>query len=37
MRSGSISDYEGIGLAEVTQLDARGRYGRSVQALVANG
>lgn len=37
MRSGSISDYEGIGLAEVTQLDTRGRYGRSVQALVANG
>lgn len=37
MRSGSISDCDGIGLAEVTQLDARGRYGRSVQALVANG
>jgi Thioesterase-like superfamily len=35
MRSGSISDCDGIGLAEVTQLDARGRYGRSVQALVA--
>ena len=37
MRSGSITDCEGIGLAEVTQLDARGRYGRSTQALVANG
>jgi hypothetical protein len=37
MRSGSITDCDGIGLAEVTQLDARGRYGRSVQALVANG
>ena len=37
MRSGSITDFEGIGLAEVTQLDTRGRYGRSVQVLVANG
>jgi len=36
MRSGSISDCDGIGLAEVTQLDTRGRYGRSTQALVAN-
>jgi len=37
MRSGSITDFEGIALAEVTQLDTQGRYGRSVQALVANG
>ena len=35
MRSGSIRDNDGIGLAEVTQLDTRGRYGRSAQALVA--
>jgi len=37
MRSGSISDCDGIGLAEVTQLDTQGLYGRSLQALVANG
>jgi len=35
MRSGSISSVAGIGLAEVVQLDARGRYGRSLQALVS--
>lgn len=37
MRSASVSDCDGIGLAEVTQLDARGRYGRSIQSLLANG
>jgi hypothetical protein len=36
-RSGSIADFEGTGVAEVVQLDRRGRYGRSLQALVANG
>jgi hypothetical protein len=34
MRSGSVRDFEGIGLAEVVQLDRHGRYGRSLQALV---
>jgi hypothetical protein len=37
MRSGSITDFEGVGLAEVVQLDRRGRYGRSLQALVEQG
>lgn len=36
-RSARLSDDRGVGLAEVTQLDAHGRYGRSLQALVANG
>jgi Thioesterase-like superfamily len=36
MRSGSVGDCEGIGIAEVAQLDRRGRYGRSLQALVSN-
>jgi hypothetical protein len=36
MRHGSVSDLDGIGIAEVVQLDHRGRYGRSLQALVAN-
>lgn len=36
LRSGSVRDFEGIGLAEVVQLDRAGRYGRSLQALVAN-
>jgi Acyl-CoA thioesterase N-terminal domain len=35
-RGGKVSDCEGVGFAEVTQLDRRGRYGRSLQALVAN-
>ena len=35
-RRASVSEQRGIGLAEVTQVDARGRYGRSLQALVAN-
>jgi hypothetical protein len=37
MRGGTIDDADGVGIAEVTQLDTRGRYGRSLQALVANG
>jgi hypothetical protein len=36
MRSGSVRDFEGLGLAEVVQLDRAGRYGRSLQALVSN-
>jgi hypothetical protein len=36
MRSGAVGDFEGIGLAEVVQLDRGGRYGRSLQALVSN-
>jgi hypothetical protein len=36
MRHGSVSDAEGIGIAEVVQLDRGGRYGRSLQALVSN-
>ena len=36
MRSGCVTDFDGIGLAEVVQLDRRGRYGRSLQALVEN-
>ena len=36
MRDGSVSDLDGIGIAEVVQLDRGGRYGRSLQALVAN-
>jgi hypothetical protein len=35
-RRASVSEQRGIGVAEVTQIDARGRYGRSLQALVAN-
>jgi hypothetical protein len=35
-RRASVSDQRGIGIAEVTQVDARGRYGRSLQGLVAN-
>jgi hypothetical protein len=34
MRSGAINDSDGIAVAEVVQLDAGGRYGRSLQALV---
>ncbi len=37
MRRGAIHDCAGIGVAEVTQHDRRGRFGRSIQALVANG
>lgn len=36
MRGGTIDDEGGIGVAEVTHLDTRGRYARSLQALVAN-
>jgi hypothetical protein len=36
MRHESISDVEGIAIAEVAQLDRGGRYGRSLQALVSN-
>ena len=36
MRRGSVSDQAGIAVAEVAQLDRGGRYGRSLQALVAN-
>jgi hypothetical protein len=36
MRSGAVNDAEGIAVAEVVQLDAAGRYGRSLQALVTN-
>ena len=36
MRDGSVSDLDGIGIAEVVQLDRGGRYGRSLQALVSN-
>jgi len=36
MRHGSVRDVDGIGIAEVVQLDRGGRYGRSIQALVAN-
>ncbi len=36
MRHGSVSDLDGIGIAEVVQLDQGGRYGRSLQALVSN-
>jgi hypothetical protein len=35
-RRGSVSEHGGLAVAEVTQLDARGRYGRSLQALLAN-
>ena len=35
-RRASVSEQRGIAVAEVTQVDARGRYGRSLQALVAN-
>jgi len=31
-----VRDSDGIGIAEVVQLDRTGRYGRSMQALVAN-
>ena len=36
MRHGSVTDFAGVGIAEVVQLDRGGRYGRSLQALVAN-
>jgi hypothetical protein len=36
VRTGSVHDHDGIGVAELVQLDRRGRYGRSVQALVSN-
>lgn len=36
-RGGSVRDHAGTGVAEVMQLDRRGRYGRSLQALVAKG
>lgn len=36
MRHGTVNDHEGIAIAEVAQLDRSGRYGRSLQALVAN-
>jgi hypothetical protein len=35
-RRGSVSEHGGIAVAEVTQIDARGRYGRSLQGLVAS-
>jgi hypothetical protein len=35
-RRGAVSNQRGIGLAEVQQLDRQGRYGRSLQALIAN-
>jgi hypothetical protein len=35
-RRASVTEQRGIGLAETAQLDVRGRYGRSLQALVAN-
>ncbi|MAE94580.1 MAG: hypothetical protein CL910_07975 [Deltaproteobacteria bacterium] len=31
-----LADQEGVGLAEVAQFDARGRYGRALQVLLAN-
>lgn len=34
MRSGSVQELEGVGVAEVVQLDRAGRYGRSLQALI---
>ena len=36
MRHGSVRSVGGIGVAEVVQLDRSGRYGRSIQALLAN-
>jgi hypothetical protein len=36
MRHGSVSDLDGVGVAEAVQLDREGRYGRSLQALVSN-
>ena len=36
MRGGSVREFQGIGLAEVVQLDRGGRYGRSLQGLVSN-
>jgi hypothetical protein len=36
-RRASVSEQRGIGVAEVTQVDVRGRYGRSLQGLVASG
>jgi hypothetical protein len=36
LRGAVVSDFEGIGVAEVVQHDRGGRYGRSLQALVAN-
>jgi hypothetical protein len=36
LRHASVGDADGIGVAELVQLDRRGRYGRSLQALVAN-
>jgi hypothetical protein len=36
MRHGSVTDLDGIGIAEVAQLDRGGRYGRSLQALASN-
>jgi hypothetical protein len=36
MRSSSVHEVEGVGVAEVVQLDRAGRYGRSLQALVSN-
>jgi hypothetical protein len=35
-RAARVSHHEGVGVAEVVQLDARGRFGRSLQALVSN-
>jgi hypothetical protein len=35
-RRGAVSNQRGIGLAEVQQLDRQGRYGRSLQAHIAN-
>jgi hypothetical protein len=35
-RSAALGAKDGVGIAEVAQLDRRGRYGRSLQALVAN-
>jgi hypothetical protein len=36
MRSSSLREVEGVGVAQVVQLDRTGRYGRSLQALVSN-
>jgi hypothetical protein len=36
MRRGAVHDTDGIAVAEVTQHDRQGRFGRSIQALVAS-
>jgi hypothetical protein len=36
LRPTQVADDRGVGLAEVVSYDGRGRYGRALQAILAN-